>query len=83
MLASRETGRTALLCRPRAAGFALTLYVFCLGIMTFHSLYIYIAFSLEARGAPGDLGRGDAFINRGWNKLSPGISIGPKTLACS
>ena len=42
MLASRETGRTALLMVGLAAGgFAFTLYVFYPGIMTFDSLYLY------------------------------------------
>jgi hypothetical protein len=72
-------------CRPRAAGFALTLYVFYLGVMTFDSLYIYIAFSLEsARRSRGTWTDEETPSSpAGFYKLSPGISIGPKTLACS
>ncbi len=51
MLASRETYRTALLVVGLAAGgFALTLYLFYPGIMTFDSLYIYKDIAKRAFG---------------------------------
>ena len=52
MLALRETDRTALLVVGLAAGgFALTLYIFYPGIMTFDSLYIYKDMAKRAFGA--------------------------------